>query len=195
MSFMQPEIRFGRWFRVETDYGTEIVPVDLIIGPGTPDQPMEEALAPFCGGRVESWEAVTGVGWRLSAPGYMDHTEWDVIPVDEDTTKEQALQQAYASLVEQYPECFPLVLQDGTIHRYCSCDEEAIAIVSALQTTNGTAWERDGDFIYCKITLDVDDEDMRPDGVTEEDVIAHNEQQEQEAVAELEAAGFDVREA
>lgn len=75
MSFMEPEIIETQWYIVETNIGTEIVPCDVagIVETcagladyleGSPDEPGE---AP---------EVESGWLWRLSAPGYMDCTDW-----------------------------------------------------------------------------------------------------------------------
>lgn len=77
MPFMQPDIQQGSYFSVETTHGTEIVPADLIHNrsevyahelitylEGEPRDPDETLHA------EEGWLA------RLSAPGYLDCTEW-----------------------------------------------------------------------------------------------------------------------
>jgi hypothetical protein len=70
MSFMQKEIteRMSGW-RVETDFGTEYVPGYVESNPSR--------LANYVEGKIESVEEVLGYFGRLSAPGYMDRTEWE----------------------------------------------------------------------------------------------------------------------
>lgn len=77
MAFMQPKIYRADYFKVNTSCGTEIVPCDVIgltmnvhvdallnYLEGTPDDPEE-----LC-------EVSTGYLARLSAPGYLDCTDW-----------------------------------------------------------------------------------------------------------------------
>jgi hypothetical protein len=75
---MQPQVYQGEFFRVNTSAGTETVPADVLslrVGgveasiladylEGTPDDPQE--IIP------------TESGWlaRMSAPGYLDCTDW-----------------------------------------------------------------------------------------------------------------------
>jgi hypothetical protein len=42
------------------------------------------ALREYCEGRIQSVESVTGRGARMSAPGYMDCTEWAVFDSEEE---------------------------------------------------------------------------------------------------------------
>ena len=101
--FMQHQVTGKQtWLRVETTIGTEFLPVDL-----TGDLPASEFLADgvteensadvqtYCEGKVQSWENITGFGARLSAPGYLDCTEWTVFDTEEE---------AREYLEEYYPE-------------------------------------------------------------------------------------------
>lgn len=56
-------------FRVETTHGTELVPCDVA---------NLDNLADYLEGRQieDDVETVTGIFCRLSAPGYMDCTDW-----------------------------------------------------------------------------------------------------------------------
>ena len=104
MSFMQPEIVHGLWLRVDTMSGTWFVPEDLV-GPVFLKQDvlyevewdnLEEDsklralvidLEDFVeADRTEIYELTLVEGWggRMSAPGYMDRTEWTVLPERED---------------------------------------------------------------------------------------------------------------
>ena len=65
MSFMQPQIVFDEWYEVETDDGMTFLPVDDV-------------------GYDSRRRIINGYGARLSAPGYLDCTEWTVF----DTEKE-----------------------------------------------------------------------------------------------------------
>lgn len=90
MSFMQRQIDLGDWYVCETIYGTEIVDVELV------NARSNEDLQMYCEGTVESFELVKNkFGARLSAPGYMDRTDWVIF----DTRKE-----AQEYLDETYPE-------------------------------------------------------------------------------------------
>jgi hypothetical protein len=97
MSFMQKQITVNQsWIEVETTHGTEFLDaVSLGINirdsqtkthPLT-DKEREETiskLSPYCEGAIQEWKTIRGYGARLSAPGYLDSTEWTVF----DTEKE-----------------------------------------------------------------------------------------------------------
>lgn len=78
MSFMERQIVFGDWYECETNNGTCYVPSDLC--EGTP-----EGVLMYCEAR-EVYEVMPrkGFGARLSAPGYMDRTEWSVFDTEEE---------------------------------------------------------------------------------------------------------------
>ena len=98
MAFMEKQVEFGTWLEVDTCNGTEFIPAD-ITGPtgwmkdGAPydcDGTFEEDsnlklllenLEDYLSCNSEDVISVTikqGWGARLSAPGYMDCTEWAV---------------------------------------------------------------------------------------------------------------------
>ena len=104
MSFMQPEIIYGLWLRVDTTNGTWWLPEDPV-GPvflkhdvayEVEWENLEEdsnlkalvyALEDYVGAdRTEIYELTLVEGWggRMSAPGYLDCTEWTVLPERED---------------------------------------------------------------------------------------------------------------
>jgi hypothetical protein len=94
MSFMQPQIELGEWYQVETNYGTETVPADLIDLPLKLDETattdnhglahMAEALRDYLEGtQVREITRIKGYGARLSAHGYMDCTEWNVFETEQ----------------------------------------------------------------------------------------------------------------
>lgn len=90
MSFMQRQItRKIEWYEVETNVGTEFVDASIFPNPTLDD------LAEYVEGKPESFRGITGHGCRLSAPGYMDCTDWSVF----DTVKE-----CEEYLDEYYPE-------------------------------------------------------------------------------------------
>lgn len=87
MAFMVPEYLKGDWYEVETNCGTEVVPADLTDGTvGDLAQYIE-------GSRIGEVTKRHGVGARLSAPGYMDCTEWSVF---------DTIEEARAFIAEQY---------------------------------------------------------------------------------------------
>jgi hypothetical protein len=99
MPFMQPDIQQADYFNVETNDGTETVPADLVRMPFTvdfraggvftddmPEFPaLQRALAPYLSGGNIS-EVRPGSGWiaRMSAPGYMDCTDWSAHATEEE---------------------------------------------------------------------------------------------------------------
>jgi len=107
MGFMQKQVTgLVRWLRVETDQGTEFLSVydtgfdwpdssSTIWDAQAPDnlQSAFESLRQYCDGEPESWENIKGYGARLSAPGYLDCTEWTVFDTPEEA--EQYLEEMY----------------------------------------------------------------------------------------------------
>lgn len=85
MAFMQKQITIKcAWYRVETTHGTEYIDADVI---GKQEPADSDAFADYCEGTVQSWELIQGHGARLSAPGYMDCTEWTVFDTEEEARK------------------------------------------------------------------------------------------------------------
>ena len=76
-AFMQPSIHEGTYFQVNTSAGTEIIPTDVI---GHAQAVEASALLDHLEGKPDDPEEVIEVreGWlaRLSAPGYLDCTDW-----------------------------------------------------------------------------------------------------------------------
>lgn len=81
MAFMTPQIERGDWWGIEGDNGTTFVPSDVVGAvPRDADGDATE-LAPFAdyydGGRVDGATFYANHwGARLSAPGYLDCTDW-----------------------------------------------------------------------------------------------------------------------
>jgi hypothetical protein len=94
MSFMQKQIYFGSYFEVETTCGTEIVPCDVI---GRTISTHVEALFNYLVGDPTDSEELCEVkeGWlaRMSAPGYLDCTEWSAYKTEAQAV--QALDDMY----------------------------------------------------------------------------------------------------
>jgi hypothetical protein len=107
-NFMQRQITGNEnWLRVETTQSTEFIresDVCLFVRnsecasqPLTDDEREAtiETIQQYTEGTPQSWENIKGYGARLSAPGYLDCTEWSVF----DTERE-----AREYLDEYYPE-------------------------------------------------------------------------------------------
>ncbi len=76
MAFMQPAIYFGTYYEVSANHGeTYIVPADVSGVVKTYGD-----LADYVEGKVDEPDTIAEVkrGWlaRMSAPGYMDCTDW-----------------------------------------------------------------------------------------------------------------------
>lgn len=105
--FMQHQVTGKQtWLRVETTIGTEFVPADIVgfvRNSEQVSQPLTELeraryegqIRPYTEGTIQSWEHITGYGARLSAPGYLDATEWSVFDTEDE---------AREYLEEYYPE-------------------------------------------------------------------------------------------
>lgn len=118
MAFMEPQMT-GKddWFEVETTSGeTTWVPADVVSG-----RVSATTLQPFVEGDVDTWKRRSAYGVRLSAPGYMDATEWEVF-----TNKREA-EARYAELVEEQREENPKRsvnwLSPNPFASNCGCDE------------------------------------------------------------------------
>ena len=73
-AFMKPQYLEGKWFEVETSEGIFTLPSDLVGEPPLTG----EAFQDYIDGEYVDHEIVEGVGARLSAPGYLDCTDWTV---------------------------------------------------------------------------------------------------------------------
>jgi hypothetical protein len=78
---LQPEIKYGDWWEVETSEGTEWVPAWLFSRHQL-DQCLEGKLIPN-----QELRKVPGFGARLSAPGFLDCTSWVVCASREEAKK------------------------------------------------------------------------------------------------------------
>jgi hypothetical protein len=109
-SFMKPHIEHGDYFEVETSNGTEIVPADVVRLPFAvvhaaggyfhPDETgaaefalVAKAMQPYTACGIERIEPKRGWLARMSAPGYMDCTDW---------TAHETEDEARAYLIEHY---------------------------------------------------------------------------------------------
>src|ERR1035438_6232164 len=98
--FMQRQITGNEnWLQVETTQGTEFVRVAdtslFVRNSDCPSQPLTESereetiseIRDYTSSLPQSWENVKGYGARLSAPGYLDCTEWTVFDTKEEAEK------------------------------------------------------------------------------------------------------------
>ena len=94
MSFMQPRVEEGMFFEVDTSWGGEVVPADVV---GRFCLTKASALSDYLSGKPLDPDEEIPVqhGWlaRMSAPGYMDCTDWSAFKSE---------YEAWAYLVENY---------------------------------------------------------------------------------------------
>lgn len=106
MAFMQQEITPKQtWVEIDGTHGITAVPYDLLnmdqVNAVTETRydvselTLNEQLGEFYEGRIQSVSLRVGYGARMSAPGYMDCTEWAVFA---------SKIEASAYLAEQYGE-------------------------------------------------------------------------------------------
>lgn len=79
MGFMRPVAKKMVMWEVETNSHSELVPDDVITSSerGARGRPTKAGILKYCeGSRVFSIKKVKGWFARLSAPGYMDATDW-----------------------------------------------------------------------------------------------------------------------
>jgi hypothetical protein len=97
MGFMQKQVtNCQAWIRVETSCGTEFIDaVSLGLNlrdsqtkthtlTGKEREKIISSLSQYCEGTIQEWETIRGYGARLSAPGYLDCTEWTVFDTAEE---------------------------------------------------------------------------------------------------------------
>jgi hypothetical protein len=83
--FMQKQVVYDRWFEVETHNGTQYIQQDFVGMTLNPDySELVEFLDVTNADDIYSCRVVDGYGARLSAPGYLDCTEWTVFETKED---------------------------------------------------------------------------------------------------------------
>lgn len=77
MAHMQPVAEYLVMYHVETNHGTELVPEDVCGDTIRLKQGLDSLLRFVVGTAIT--DATRREGWygRLSAPGYLDCTEWD----------------------------------------------------------------------------------------------------------------------
>ena len=89
-SFMQPEIVYGEWAILDGDCGIWIVPAEDAPETYT-DEELDEIYSQVSEGGSECHECTYEEGFvaRLSAPGYLDCTDWQGVY----SSKEEALEE------------------------------------------------------------------------------------------------------
>ncbi len=103
-NFMQPEVVEGDWYEIDGAEGTVFLPIDILgTIPAVEDylnrdddeitDDVARALSEFVMGEVWTIEKRHGFGARLSAPGYLDATDWSVYDTEEEARAD--LEQMY----------------------------------------------------------------------------------------------------
>lgn len=95
MSFMKPQIVQDHYFDISTSEGTFWLPA-YALG----ENPDAETFQDHCGGEYLGHELIYGWGARLSAPGYMDCTDWCVFDTEDEAR--EYLRETYDA---QFEEC------------------------------------------------------------------------------------------
>jgi hypothetical protein len=98
--FMQRQVTgYENWLQVETTQGTEFVRIAdislFVRNSDCPSQPLTDdereatidKIRDYVEDTPKSWENIKGYGARLSAPGYLDCTEWTVFDTAEEAEK------------------------------------------------------------------------------------------------------------
>lgn len=109
MSFMRATWYQTPYWEVWTSYGVEIVPYDVC--------PTKRGLGDYVGGELDARNAPElRSGWvgRLSAPGYLDATEWHAADTEDEIKSE---------LAETYELC-PVCLAELDAEFQCTEDPE-----------------------------------------------------------------------
>lgn len=84
MSFMEPEVIQGSGYIVETTEGSSFVVPDVVLE-GEPTARRLMQYAPEnVGQRYDSHEEAKGFFVRMSAPGYLDATDWEFFSTQEE---------------------------------------------------------------------------------------------------------------
>jgi hypothetical protein len=96
MAFMEPQIEQGQWYEIDTDNGITFIPADIVnkadgltIGQSADMadaswETVEELIRPYCQANPQSVKLIEGWGARLSAPGYLDCTDWTVFETEQE---------------------------------------------------------------------------------------------------------------
>jgi hypothetical protein len=166
--FMQRQLTGNEnWLRVETRQGTEFIRIadtslfvrnsDCISQPLTDDEREAtiDKIRDYVEGTPESWENIKGYGARLSAPGYLDCTEWTVFDTREEAEK---------YLDENYPKDE----EDDTPQMSCDqcqmlsingvpCHETGCPNMNSRWDADSGEWIKQRKGFECGCTVDADD--------------------------------------
>lgn len=85
MSFMQKQIKYGRWILVDGPLGTDAIPFDVVFtsqNRKTMHPTFDDVRHYTENEEAFSIDIIDGYGARLSAPGYMDCTSWSVFDTE-----------------------------------------------------------------------------------------------------------------
>jgi hypothetical protein len=110
--FMQKQITVKQaWIEVATTHGTEFLDA-VTLGLNIRDSQTEthsltdkeresviSKLSDYCEGTIQEWKTIRGHGARLSAPGYLDCTEWTVFDTEKEA--EEYLDEMYGDDEEE----------------------------------------------------------------------------------------------
>lgn len=80
--FMQPQLVYGDWCEVSSTDGIFFVPRDV-----AGENPTPENLDDHIEGDYIEHKLLSGWGARLSAPGYLDCTDWAVYKTEEEAKR------------------------------------------------------------------------------------------------------------
>jgi hypothetical protein len=99
---MRPFIEYGDWVEIDGDSGITYVPGDIFMSDfletvrqseEVTDDILEEVRDYYESSTIHSVTITTGFGARMSAPGYMDCTEWSVFGTEAEA--EEYLEEYY----------------------------------------------------------------------------------------------------
>lgn len=125
MGHMQPQVEKRQWVIVTSRHDTIMVPKEHA---GVIEISEDDVVQDYDG-----WAA------RLSAPGYMDATDWHPYPSEVE---------AWTALISDYPEAFAWHYDETTVHYRAPTVEAARAMRDYVQSVDGSCIEADGEFLY-----------------------------------------------
>jgi hypothetical protein len=117
MTHMQQQITGKQnWLEVETSDGTEFLPAgdlglfvrdsETQVQPLTDDEreKYKKAIWQYTAGEPHEWKNIQGYGARLSAPGYLDCTDWSVYDTEEEAKASLAEDEDEAETEDEQPQ-------------------------------------------------------------------------------------------